>query len=79
MAIVFDKGMRQLDIWDLGLTKLAVACFVLAVIAGSPKMMRRVQAQNSWLLLLAALILGIRPTYRFFRQALESSPSELVS
>ncbi len=75
---MLDKGMHQLDIWDLGLTKLAVACFVLAVIAGSPQIRRRVQSQNPRLFLLPALILAARPMYRFFRNLLGSSPPEPV-
>ncbi len=62
---MFDRGMQRLDIWDLALTKLAVALFVLAAIARSPALTRKVQSQNSTLLLLASLAVAARPTFRF--------------
>jgi hypothetical protein len=64
---MFDNNMKQLDVWDIGLTKLAVAFSVLAVIACSPTVRRKVQSQDPRLFLLAALITAIRPTYRFFK------------
>jgi hypothetical protein len=64
---MFDRGMQRLDIWDLGLTKLAVTVLVLAVISSSPTIRRRVQSQNPRFLFLAALAMAIRPLYRFFR------------
>jgi hypothetical protein len=64
---MFDRNMKQLDVWDVGLTKFAVAFAVLAVIASSPKVASKVQSQDPRLLLLSALILAIRPMYRFFK------------
>jgi hypothetical protein len=64
---MFDKNMRQLDVWDIGLTKLAVSFGVLAAIAASPKVRSKVLSQDPRLLLLAALIMAIRPMYRFFK------------
>ena len=62
---MFSKGMQKLDIWDLGLTKLSVMFFALAVIARSPAITRKVQSQNPWWFLLAAVMTAIRPLYRF--------------
>jgi hypothetical protein len=64
---MFDRGMKRLDVWDLGLTKFVVAFLVLAVISGSATVRRRVQSQNPRLLFIVALILAVRPMYRFFR------------
>ena len=64
---MFDKNMKQLDVWDLGLTKLAVASGVLAVIAASPNVRRAVQSQDPRLFLLASLVMAARPMYRFFK------------
>jgi hypothetical protein len=64
---MFDQNVKRLDVWDIGLTKLSVACFVLAAVAGSPILRHKVQAANPGLLLLAALALAVRPTYRFFK------------
>jgi hypothetical protein len=64
---MFDRNTKQLDIWDIGLTKFAVAFGVLAVIASSPRISKKVQSQDPRLLSLAALALAIRPMYRFFK------------
>ena len=64
---MFDKNTKQLDVLDIGLTKFAVALAVLAVIASSPKVASKVQSQDPRLLWLAALIMAIRPMYRFFK------------
>lgn len=64
---MFKRNVKQLDVWDIGLTKFAVAFGVVAVIASSPKVASKVQSQDPRLLWLAALIMAIRPMYRFFR------------
>ena len=64
---MFDRNTKQIDVWDIALTKFAVAFGVLAVIASSPRISKKVQSQDPRLFLLAALVLAIRPMYRFFR------------
>jgi hypothetical protein len=64
---MFDRNMKQLDVWDVGLTKFAVAFAVLAAIAALPRVAQRVQSQDPRLFLLAALTMAARPLYRFFK------------
>jgi hypothetical protein len=59
--------MKRLDVWDLGLTKFAVAFAVLAVVASSSRVRDRVQSQDPRLLAALALVAALRPLYRFFR------------
>ena len=63
---MFDSRVKQLDIWDIGLTKLSVALMVLAWLAGSSKARGWVQTRNPWLFLVLGILAAIRPTYRFF-------------
>jgi hypothetical protein len=63
---MFEKNVQHLDMWDLGLTKLAVASGVLAVLAASPKVRSKVESQDPRLFFLAAGVLASRPLYRFF-------------
>jgi hypothetical protein len=64
---MLDDGMQKLDLLDLGLTKLSVMCFVLAILGFSPKLARDVGSVHPLIWLLAALLVGARPTYRFFK------------
>jgi hypothetical protein len=61
-----DKKVKNLDTWDIALTKLAVAAGVLFVITIWPAAMNWVHSVNAWWFLVAAVILGARPTYRFY-------------
>lgn len=63
---MLDRGMKKLDVWDLGLTKFAVMFFVLAVLAACPSVNRRVQSTRPALFFATALLAAIRPLYRFF-------------
>ena len=60
------KGIKKLDIWDIGLTKLSVAAFVLFLITIWPAAMDWVHSVNPWYFLVAFIIFVIRPLYRVY-------------
>jgi hypothetical protein len=66
-AVMFGSKMNRLDVWDLGLTKFAVAFTVLAVVGSSSSVRDWVRSQDSRLFALLALGAAARPLYRFFR------------
>lgn len=61
---MFEDKIKKLDIWDIGLIKLAVAAFTLAAIRYIPALMTWVHNTNKHLFLLAAIVFAIRPQYR---------------
>jgi hypothetical protein len=61
----FNKDVKKLDVWDIALTKLSVAAFVLFVITIWPAAMTWVHSVNPWYFLVAFVIFAIRPAYRF--------------
>ena len=62
----FDKKVKQLDSVDIGLIKLTVVLAVLFIITIWPAAMTWVQSVNPWYFLIAAVIAGIRPFYRYW-------------
>jgi hypothetical protein len=65
-AMIFDRRVKKLDVWDVGLIVLSVAFAVLATIGFSPTIAEWVLAQNPWLFLFIAVILAARPMYSFW-------------
>ena len=63
----FDKKVKNLDMWDIGLTKLAVALGVIFLLAIWPAAMNWVKSVNPWYFLVVAIVFAIRPLYRFFK------------
>jgi len=61
-----NKDVKKLDVWDIALTKLSVAAFVLFVITIWPAAMDWVHSVNTWYFLIAAVIFGARPLYRYW-------------
>ena len=61
-----EKKLRKLDAWDIGLIKGSVAVAVLFVITIWPAAMAWVQSVNPWYFLIAAVVLGARPMYRYY-------------
>ncbi|MBT6690179.1 hypothetical protein HN903_03565 [archaeon] len=61
-----NKNMKKLDVWDMALTKLTVAGFVLFVITIWPAAMDWVHSVNPWWFFVAAVVFGFRPTLRFY-------------
>lgn len=63
----FDKKVKNLDTWDISLTKLSVAAFVLFVLTIWPATMNWVKSVSPWYFLIAFVIFAARPMYRFFK------------
>ncbi len=62
----FDKKIKKLDTVDMGLTKLAVAAFVLFVLTIWPSAMRWVVSVDPLYFCIAWILLAVRPIYKFF-------------
>jgi len=61
-----NKDMKKLDIWDIALTKLSVVAVTLFVITIWSTAMDWVHSVNTWYFLIAAIIFGARPFYRYW-------------
>ena len=61
----FDKPMIKINGWDVGLVKLATAAVVLFIITIWSGAMGWVQSVNPWYFLIAAVIFGARPFYKY--------------
>ena len=59
------KKMKNLDMFDISLTKLSVASFVLFIITIWPAALSLVLSVNPWYFLIAFILLAMRPFYRF--------------
>ena len=64
--MIFDKNIKKMDTWDIALTKLSVAAFVLFVITIWPAAMDWVHSVNTWYFLVAFIVFAIRPIYRAY-------------
>jgi hypothetical protein len=62
----FNKAIKRMDVWDMGLTKLAVAAFVLFIITIWPAAMTWVHTVNPWYFLVAGVIFALKPWSRIF-------------
>jgi len=62
----FNKKIKNLDVFDIGLTKLSVAAAILFIITIWPQAMLWVKATNPWCFLIAFVIFAIRPVSRMF-------------
>ena len=62
----FDKKVKKMDAWDVGLTKWSVAAFVLFVITIWPAAMNWVHSVNPWYFFVAFVIFAARPIYRVY-------------
>jgi hypothetical protein len=61
------KKFNIYGIRDIGLTKLAVAAFVLFVISGCPPIREWVATVNPWYFLILSIILAVKPVMGFFK------------
>ena len=61
-----DKKVKKMDVWDIGLIKLAVAAFVLFVITIWPAAMTWVHSVNPWWFFVAFVIFAIKPFYKVY-------------
>lgn len=59
-----NKKMKNIDVYDVSLTKLSVVAFVLFVITIWPAALTWVLSINPWCFLIVFIILVIRPFYR---------------
>jgi hypothetical membrane protein len=62
-----NKKIKNLDIWDIGLTKLAVASAVLFILGIWPSALKWTLSISPWYFLIAAIIFAIRPVYKTFK------------
>ncbi len=60
------KSKKKMGVWDIALTKFAVAAFVLFIITIWPTAMTWVHSVNVWYFLAASVIFAARPFYRFY-------------
>jgi len=56
---MFEKQIKNMDMWDIGLAKLAVAAFVLFVITIWPSAMNWVHSVNPWYFLIVSLVAAL--------------------
>ena len=61
-----NKKVKKMDVWDVGLIKLAVAAFVLFVITIWPAAMTWVHSVNPWWFFVAFVIFAIKPFYKVY-------------
>jgi len=66
MIAWLNKKLKKTDIWDIGLIKWASMAFALFVITIWPAAMDWVHSVDAWWFLMAAVIIGARPFYRFY-------------
>ena len=61
-----NKPVKKLNGWDVGLAKLSFATVVLFIITIWSGAMDWVQSVNPWYFLIATVILGARPFYKWY-------------
>ena len=61
-----NKKTKNLDVWDISLTKLAVATGIIFLLGIWPAANQFIFNINPWCFLILALIFSIRPLKRFF-------------
>jgi len=61
-----NKAIKKMDVWDMALTKLAVAAGVLFVIGIWPAAMTWVHSVNPWYFLIAMVVFALKPWSRIF-------------
>jgi len=63
---MFEKQMKQIDVWDISLIKLTTAAFILFLITIIPSLMDVVVKVGPWWFLGIAIVALLRPGYRFW-------------
>lgn len=61
---MFKKMIKKMDVWDIGLIKLAVAAFVIAAVALFPSFYDWIKSIDPSYFVTAFIIFIIRPLYR---------------
>ncbi len=62
----FKDEVKKMDSWDVVLSKLASAAFILFLITIWPTAMNLVKSVNPWIFLIALIIFTARPFYRVY-------------
>jgi hypothetical protein len=63
-----NKKTKNLDMWDMACTKLAVMFFVVFLFSVWPSFRNFVQSTNYWIFFLGWIIFAFRPISRFFKK-----------
>lgn len=66
MRKYWNKKIKKMDFWDVGLIKWSTAAFILFVITIWPAVMNLVHSINPWWFFIAFVIFVIRPFYRIY-------------
>ena len=66
MIVWFNKRIKKMDAWDVGLIKWSSITFVLFLITIWPALMNWVHSVNPWYFFVAFVIFAIRPFYRIY-------------
>ena len=62
----WKKNRNKIDAWDMGLIKLTMIIITLFVITIWSAAMNWVNSVNTWYFLIASIIIGARPFYRYY-------------
>ena len=62
----WKKNRNKIDAWDMGLIKVTMVILTLFVITIWSAAMDWVHSVNTWYFLIAAVIIGARPFYRYY-------------
>lgn len=62
----WNKNKKYIDFWDVGLIKLSSIIFILFIITIWPAAMNWVHSVNPWYFLVAFVIVGARPFYKYY-------------
>ena len=62
----FGKGLKKLDVYDIGLIKLTMFVFALLVVSLSPAFASWVQSVNPWWFLVVFVVVAARPFHRYY-------------
>ncbi|MCK4553101.1 hypothetical protein KAT80_02770 [Candidatus Pacearchaeota archaeon] len=66
MINYWNKNRKNMDFWDIGLIKLCMVVLTLFVITIWSDAMNWVHSVNTWYFLIASIIIGARPFYRYY-------------
>ena len=62
----WNKRIKKMDVWDVGLVKWSVAAVVLFIIGIWPAALNWVLSVNPWYFFVAFIVFAIRPIYKVY-------------
>ena len=62
----WNTHRKNMDAWDMGLIKFTMVALTLFVITAWAGAMDWVHSVNTWYFLIASVVLGARPFYRYY-------------